>query len=303
LDDDFEIKQHGLSRKAYMSWYQLFRSLFEPEEVEQEQKPKTGTGWKPRERREERVSPLGQMSKQYRMRSPIARVISNAFYTKMPLETHPDADKRMHGLSAPNFLRGGGAIYWLDTTDLPYYDEDTNWSNEGEARLVRDFLYKLEPFPAAKVGPFGDSPLAVISPYRAQNELIKLYLEGGGSAPGFAVTDERRRQVAALVERNRNILHTVHSIQGRESDIVVASLVRTGAGGDNVNSSLGHVAQRTLINVLFSRARLLLVLIGRFDFFHRAASKFETADFWEQVCLSIPEEGKKSAEDLYVRKG
>ena len=62
-------------------------------------------------------------------------------------------------------------------------------------------------------------------------------------------------------------IFSVHEFQGREADIVVASLVRDRVRGRNPHNNLGHLAQPELVNVLFSRARRLLVVIGRFQHF------------------------------------
>lgn len=311
---DAEISRHGARRPQYMRWFELFRRLLEDEnavdqkpqgdrKLREAQKPQDGQ--KPQGDQKPRGvnpvnPPIGRMTVQYRMREPIAEVISNAFYKKPPLQTHVSLGNTYHGIIQPGFLANGGALYWLDTSEPGGYDEDTNWENKGEAALVRDLLYRIEPFPDERTPPFSDTPLAVVSPYRAQNKLLEKYLSGEVGEPSFPVSDARRKQVAALVPQK--LVHSVHSIQGREADVVIASLVRTGRGGDTVFSALGHVAQETLVNVLFSRARLLLILVGQFQFFQGAAKRFPTASFWGDVCNSVLQHGQKvSAEDLYTR--
>jgi superfamily I DNA and/or RNA helicase len=242
------------------------------------------------------------MSVQYRMRSPIAEVIGTAFYKRPRLESHPSVDQRHHGLVSPRFLADGCPLVWLDTYQLPGYEETTNWENKGEAVLVRDFLYKLDPFPQKSVPPFTRDPLAIITPYRMQNNRIRKLLRGEGEVPpSFPVSSSRRSEIASLTDPD--VVHSVHSIQGREADVVVSSLVRTGQGGNTVFSAMGHVAEETLINVLFSRARLLLVLIGDFDFFQRAAELYPSAAFWGDVCNAVLQHGRRiTAEELYASR-
>lgn len=62
-------------------------------------------------------------------------------------------------------------------------------------------------------------------------------------------------------------MFTVHSFQGREADRVIVSLVRTTRTGDDPVRNLGHVGKDEVANVLLSRAKRLLVLVGRFEHF------------------------------------
>jgi superfamily I DNA and/or RNA helicase len=61
---------------------------------------------------------------------------------------------------------------------------------------------------------------------------------------------------------------TVHSFQGREADRVIVSLVRTTRVSTEPAHNVGHVGTDEVINVLLSRAKRLLVLVGRFEHFH-----------------------------------
>jgi hypothetical protein len=82
-------------------------------------------------------------------------------------------------------------------------------------------------------------------------------------------------------------LSTVHAFQGREADLVIVSLVRDtahGRGPSRIGPSLGHLAQRELVNVLFSRARRMLVIVGRFDHYAHIAGE---RGFWTRVCRAV----------------
>jgi len=52
--------------------------------------------------------------------------------------------------------------------------------------------------------------------------------------------------------------------------------------------SYGHLSRRDLINVMFSRARRLLVVVG--DWEHYANYEAED-DFWRQVCQCVDADG------------
>jgi superfamily I DNA and/or RNA helicase len=59
----------------------------------------------------------------------------------------------------------------------------------------------------------------------------------------------------------------VHSFQGREADRVIVSLVRARWVSHDPVRNVGHVGQDEVINVLLSRAKRLMVLVGNLDHF------------------------------------
>src|SRR5262249_54556570 len=140
------------------------------------------------------------------------------------------------------------------------------WWNPGEAAVVLELLQRLRPFPRRNQDGYSENPLAVLTPYRAQRELL------GGTS---------------LLARDQ--LSTIHAFQGRESAMVIVSLVRDTprakrAGARAIQAGLGHLAQRELVNVMFSRARRQLVIVGRFQHY---ASIMGPRGFWSQVCRAV----------------
>ena len=115
-------------------------------------------------------------------------------------------------------------------------------------------------------------PLAILTPYRDQINLL----------------------VQAIPEHSSQIF-SVHEFQGREADIVVASLVRDKGRGTNPRSNLGHLSQPELVNVLFSRARRLLIVVGDYRHFHESG-----VDFWRSVCDTTRQEGSVVRADAVV---
>lgn len=67
------------------------------------------------------------------------------------------------------------------------------------------------------------------------------------------------RQVQHLRQRLHSsvTVSTVDSFQGRESDIVIFSTVRSNAEGD-----IGFLSDRRRLNVMWTRARLALIIVG-----------------------------------------
>ena len=269
----------GAARDQYLEAFDLFGHLFRAREDHPNRQP----------------PPLLRMSVQFRMRKPIGELVSRVFYPARPqppqppadglpvggLETYedPDPSKRIPPVtfSAPAEL-SGESLVWLDTKDMSSCRDFPRWYNPGEAAVVMELLQRLRPFPRKGHSGYGETPLAVLTPYRAQRQLL------GG------------------IQLARGLVTTIHAFQGREADVVIVSLVRdraraSSASTNRIQAALGHLAQRELVNVLFSRARRQLVIIGRFDFY---ASIMGENSFWSQVCRAVELNGTKlSAREIF----
>ncbi|MFK0120881.1 AAA domain-containing protein [Streptomyces sp. NPDC090994] len=201
--------------------------------------------------------PLNRLVSQFRMHPSIAEPVARTFYQQrteggkivkddkgLPvsfLESPPTQDKRLHGLRRPDFLRDMPLV-WLDTSLRDDCKDQPYWSNPGEAAMVRDLVVTLR---QQRTAP---QDLALLTPYAQQKKLLRKRLEERG------LQDE---------------VHTVHSFQGQEADLVVVSLVRSVEQGPHPRQNVGHVAQPELVNVLLSRARQLLVVVGDLRHFEK----------------------------------
>jgi serine/threonine protein kinase len=238
-NQDEDVRPHYEQRADRLRVMNLFASLFED---------RTAPAGR-------HVVPLGRLSMQFRMHSRIAEPMRRAFYQEPRPRLDPDGlpesflgshfpvTDRGHGVTAPAFL-ADRPLVWLDTSDRADCADLPRWSNPGEVRLVEALVERMRPGPAP-AGQEGDAEggLVVLTPYLMQ--LRKLNSRG------------------LLLNR----VHTVHSFQGREADRVVVSLVRTSRQGDGVSQNVGHVGQDEVVNVLLSRARRLLVIVGSFKHF------------------------------------
>ena len=253
-----DLQDHGRSRESHSQIFDLFGSLFE-----RDISHKSHYGL---------TVPLGKLTLQFRMRRPIAEVISRAFYPSTgkseigsprqgALETDPETDVDS-GLCVPEKLVGH-ALVWLDTEDVADCREQPRWENKGEADIVASFLKTMKPPPRSANTDTHEDSLAILTPYRDQIKLLE-----------------------KTIPEYSSRLFSVHEFQGREADIVVASLVRDRGRGTTPRSNLGHLIQPDLVNVLFSRARRLLVIIGHFRHFHESG-----IDFWRLVCETVRREG------------
>ena len=246
-DPEPEVEKHYDRKDDYLEAFDLFASLVDAAGEH---------------------GPVRRLTEQRRMQDPICQVVSRSFY---PVE-EPDPEvqpkpgagfvlpegrlitKRPndgHRFEEPDWLQGVDLV-WLDTSGQ--HDERGYWSNAHEADVVSALVRKLYPA-TERIGERADNRrgLAVLTPYRRQVDTIK-------------------RLDRSLEEA----VKTVDAFQGREADVVVVSLVRDRARApwDRPLTNLGHLADPNRVNVMLSRARDLLVLVGSFE--HFAASGIRT---------------------------
>jgi hypothetical protein len=270
--DDPVLQTHGEARSEYARIFDLFGTLFE------------GYASGKRARAGELDIPLERLDLQFRMRRPIAEVVSRAFYPApgeydaagLPLgtlETDPSTEVDSN-VDEPAALRGQ-ALVWLDTEGIEDCRDRVGWTNFGEVRLVASLLAGLRPAPRDLPG---DEAIAILTPYRAQMRLL-----GEASLP----TDCYRR------------IFSIDEFQGREADIVIVSLVRDTPRSTDPRGNIGFLAKPERVNVLFSRARRLLVIVGRFRHFHES-----DVEFWRVACDVVRREGRVlPAADVVVQPG
>ena len=259
-DIDPEMRAHGQQADKYIKVFKLFESLFKhrPPELEGLQRP------------------VGTLTTQFRMIDPIGDLISRIFYTEkevddlVPGEVQlPDGWLRTGrrradiALTAPKVL-AGRALVWVDTAGLPNHGDEPTWSNEGEADVVARLVERLRPTPRPKRDGYSADPLAILTPYRRQAELL-------------------RRHPPA-----EPYVATVPAFQGRQADIVLVSLVRDTPRGarERPGENIGFLTQPELVNVMLSRARDLLVVVGDFRHFATYGNRM-----WAWICESFRTQG------------
>jgi DNA polymerase III delta prime subunit len=163
------------------------------------------------------------LPRQYRMREPIGKVVSDLFYEgKLIHETpHP----RMP-LPWP-FDR---ELVWVDTgAQDEYRDAQRSVANEFEVALCKDITSIIR----RRVR---KAKLAVIAMYNSQvNRLV-------AALKGIVPPDD---------------VESVDAFEGRESDAVILSLVRS-----NDRAAIGFLNDPNRVNVAISRAKKLLVIVG-----------------------------------------
>lgn len=212
----------------------------------------------PRSKDPDRPRAIRSLDLQFRMPREIADMVSLAFY-RGELETNPSLAVVPPCLREPDWLAGRHLV-WLDTGRSA--TEEPLWVNRQEARIVARLVRQFEPL---EPRPPLREQLVILSPYLAQNRLLR---------------DE-------LPPELRDRVFTVDSFQGREAEIVVVSLVRSNEEITQ-HGRVGFMVSPERVNVMFSRARNLLVIVGSFD--HFADSGVE---FWKTVCDCVEAYGER----------
>jgi len=228
-----ELKQHGQRADEYVQFFSLFSSFF-PRVAATDIAP-PGT--------ERLTLPVGSLDLQFRMAKKIGDMISDAFYDGV-LETHPST-ARGHGIQEPPAFRGESLV-WLDTEREPDFHEEGCWYNAGEVHVIKHLLARLGPLSGLVTPARRAERLAILTPYRAQVELLRTSLP---------------------IEYHPHV-HTVDSFQGREAQIVIISLVRGhGRESSDPKERIGYLAYPERVNVMLSRAQRLLVIVGHLRHF------------------------------------
>lgn len=285
--DDEELRAHGEQAEAYRKVYRLFGSLFDGRAKRNE-----GRQNGPRLR-----EPLDELDLQFRMHPEIAAVVSRAFYRERInktsgvretvedgwLKSDESTSTRAHGLHAPAILKGR-ALVWLDTEGYPNAgDQRPAWRNDGEVDVVKRLLSRVRPAPS----PDDEERFALLTPYLKQREALDKV-----GLPAWAKAQ----------------IHTVDSFQGREADIVVVSMVRdTKRGDEQPEADIGYLVSPNRVNVMLSRARSLLVIVGRFAHFAGLRERFPGRDdvrFWGEICDEVTRRGARiSAKETLASGG
>jgi hypothetical protein len=271
LDD---LDEEGLNLPALcgraIDLVTLFQTLLEAEFERQIRKPQG-----------KRIAK--RLNLQHRMHPAIAEIVSHCFYEDGQgdaLKTHPDALARFRdgappfASSAPDRLPVAPVVVVempsiQGTPHLKKQERFPRWTNPSEVDAVTAALSLLE------AG--ADQPtLAVLSPYSQQVNLLS-----------HRIADQRAGNLSNLnrfrsAAPSGEFVHTVDSFQGSEADVVVVSLVRNN-DHSGLRNALGFLADPRRMNVLLSRARWQLILVGSPQFLGEVVDVAKAGDEAKEV--------------------
>lgn len=215
------------------------------------------------------------LQQQYRMHPQIMHAV-NQFYADQPLRPgggHEElTQQRSHSFHLTNhagqkWLKPGSHLVWIDSTHdtkgqaVENQRAGTSRFNEAEADLCVDLLRSLLP---------KTEDIGIISLYRAQILQIQNKLR-----------EENDPQLRKFLDAKG--VNTVDQFQGSERDVIIVSLTRTD---DHLSGEFIKDFRR--INVAISRARKLLIIIGR-------QKTFDSG----QVEVPAPELGQSEVKPAY----
>ena len=205
-----------------------------------------------------------QLRTSYRLFPRLCALISSVFYNGR-LQSVPTRRESWAGK-----WPGVHDLLWVDVPEgkeeTPEHSKSKHNVKEAEtvAMLASAFLCDVT------------CDVAILTPYDAQRRQIeKLCLQQPGVAARY--TETKATDGIETLQTVRPFVFNIDAFQGREADIIFVSLVRSTTVGGFLGQHSG--AQRT--NVLLSRAKVSMCIVGHFDTF---ASKRNSCTWWQGLC-------------------
>ncbi len=197
-----------------------------------------------------------QLVKQFRMTDTIRRAI-NQFYDGKLQGGHT----RSHGF---NGFGLNNSLVWVDVSQPNAIEEKvgTSYRNAAEIREIMQLLRQMNQEWTRVVSHEGRKQIGIITFYEGQ--LKELQNAVGDAETNFPALEIR--------------LGTVDRFQGMERAVVIVSLVRNNAHGD-----LGFAKSPERINVAFSRAQELLIVVGSKAHFTQNARTTKATEIYGRV--------------------
>lgn len=244
-------------------------------------------------------APAVTLTDQHRMHPDIAAIVGKSFYPDgnggSLLRSPPETQE--HFKQDPPYLIRQGSwlpsnrvvwrnVDWVSRTEWSEGETDGLFTSPVEAAVVVDILKELRPKGGEACG------IQILSPYNDQLFFIRKTIEKAKQAGHL---DHMFRAPFDLMLSKR-MGATVDEFQGSESDIVIVSLVRNN--GLVPWKSIGFLKEPNRMNVLLSRARHKLIIVGSWQFFESrcdaksSSSKEEYAYIGRM--MSVMEDARKA---------
>ena len=215
-----------------------------------------------------------RLDEQHRMHPAIARMVSNCFYVDK-LKTHATAADRFRNGQCP--IKSASSKRMPDAPitviEMPYIQSTSGmsegecsprWHNPSEVDAVVDVVKLL------RANGEEAPSLAVLAPYSEQVRRLKRRIDE--NLQEFPELSHLRPAVGLS-----SYCGTVDSFQGNEADVVVVSLVRNNHHA-SARSALGFLTDFRRMNVLLSRAKWRLIVVGSLEFLRSVLSVAESVN-------------------------
>ncbi|WP_283699971.1 AAA domain-containing protein [Clostridium perfringens] len=180
---------------------------------------------------------------QYRMHSTIGNLISSVFYDNLIYNGSNDSEKIISLEQYKDI-----SIEWLSTSNYPHNIRHekkiknigkNTYINNLEIDIIKNKLFWFDSNLNEKI------EIGIITAYSAQKKALI-------------------NSLSNVCFKNINIvIDTVDAFQGNEKDIIIYSTVRS-----NHKKNIGFLSKEERLNVAFSRAKSLLIIVGDLNFFN-----------------------------------
>lgn len=232
------------------------------------------------------VSSSATLTSQHRMHPHIADLVGRVFYPdegdgtliNSPVETverfkEPPPFLIKSDSWMPEHRLVWCDIEWIQKDKFAEGEVEGLFASEVEANCVSNILNQFSSLP--------DLPceVQILSPYNNQLRAIRATLE---SQHASGQLEEMFHPPFDLMSGKR-MGATVDEFQGSEADLVVVSLVRNN--GLVPRKSIGFLKERNRMNVLLSRAKHKLIIVGSWEFFATRCDEF-TSDYDDHSYLA-----------------
>ncbi|MFW2491699.1 AAA domain-containing protein [Clostridium chromiireducens] len=182
-----------------------------------------------------------RLGTQYRMHPNIGDLISQTFYGG-EITTGISPEERQHKIIDLQKY----SIVWCDTSKMGIVKNHKptsgkSYCNLCEVEIIKEFIKKNNALISNS-----EYSMGIITGYSAQKDLIS-------------------RKIKNYNLDNKIDVNTVDAFQGRENDIIIYSTVRSSDEDFNI----GFQKESERINVAFSRAKELLIIVGNIDMYGR----------------------------------
>ena len=180
------------------------------------------------------------LRRQFRMHRSIGKLVADLYYPEIGIEHGVPDDKRQLDLTG---LNGEQRVFWLDVAEGRERQTEgstSRWNHE-EVVAIEQLLTGWEQELRRKGSAY---TVGVIAAYEDQRSKLLERIRPG----------HPQRWKALRIR-----IDTVDAFQGKQDDIMLYSMVRANT------AELRFIADRRRLNVAFSRAKRLLVIVGHRD--------------------------------------